>query len=58
VLLSRAAGRTSAEEVTVFDSSGIGLQDLAAARALYDEASRVGAGRWMPWLDAPERPAG
>lgn len=34
VLLSRAPGRTSAEQITVFDSSGIALQDLTIARHL------------------------
>ena len=50
VLLGRAAGRTRADEVTIFDSTGIGLQDLAAAQALYRTAASSGAGRWMPWL--------
>ncbi|MFN3423799.1 MAG: ornithine cyclodeaminase family protein [Novosphingobium meiothermophilum] len=34
VLLGRAAGRTSPEQITVFDSSGIALQDLTIARSL------------------------
>jgi ornithine cyclodeaminase len=36
VLTGRAEGRRSAEEITVFDSSGIALQDLALAKALLD----------------------
>lgn len=34
VLLGRAPGRTSADQITVFDSSGIALQDLTIARSL------------------------
>ncbi|MEJ2459223.1 MAG: ornithine cyclodeaminase family protein [Novosphingobium sp.] len=34
VLTGRAAGRTSDEQITVFDSSGIALQDLTIARSL------------------------
>ncbi|MEV7634878.1 ornithine cyclodeaminase family protein [Pseudarthrobacter enclensis] len=34
VLRSEAQGRTSADQITVFDSSGFALQDLALARAL------------------------
>jgi len=36
VLTGRASGRTSADEITVFDSSGLALQDLFIAKALYD----------------------
>ena len=34
VLLGRAEGRTSPDQITVFDSSGIALQDLTIARRL------------------------
>lgn len=34
VLLGRASGRSSPDQVTVFDSSGIALQDLTIARSL------------------------
>jgi ornithine cyclodeaminase len=34
VLLGRVDGRTSPEQITVFDSSGIALQDLTIARSL------------------------
>jgi ornithine cyclodeaminase len=36
VILGRAPGRTSAEEITVFDSSGLALQDLFVAGAVRD----------------------
>jgi ornithine cyclodeaminase len=34
VLAGRAAGRRRADEITVFDSSGISLQDLYIAEAV------------------------
>lgn len=42
VLDGRRPGRISAEDVTVFDSSGLGLQDLYLATALLAEAQRLG----------------
>ena len=43
VLAGHAAGRRAPEDVTVFDSSGIALQDLAVATALLD--ARAGTTR-------------
>lgn len=37
-------GRTSEDEITVFDSTGTALQDVAAAAAVYEKAARVGSG--------------
>ncbi len=39
VLLGRKKGRTSREEITVFKSLGIAVEDLASANFLYDRAS-------------------
>ncbi|MFL5422066.1 MAG: ornithine cyclodeaminase family protein [Thermoanaerobaculia bacterium] len=38
-------GRTAKEEITIFDSTGTALQDLAAAIAVEQRARAVGAGR-------------
>jgi ornithine cyclodeaminase/alanine dehydrogenase len=38
------AGRLSDEDVTLFNSVGIGLQDLAIGRLLYDAAVQQGVG--------------
>jgi alanine dehydrogenase len=37
-------GRTSAEEITIFDSTGTALQDVAAAAAVYERAVQTGVG--------------
>jgi len=44
VVAGRKPGRTSAAEITVFDSTGTALQDVAAAALVYEKAARIGAG--------------
>lgn len=43
VLLGTAAGRGGADEITLFKSLGIAIEDLAAARLLVDRAQAVAA---------------
>jgi alanine dehydrogenase len=40
----RKAGRRSAEEITVFDSTGTAIEDVAAAAVVYEKAAAAGAG--------------
>ncbi|HVE65223.1 MAG TPA: hypothetical protein VNC59_01475 [Thermoanaerobaculia bacterium] len=40
----RKPGRTSDDEVTIFDSTGTALEDVAAAAALYEKAWAAGRG--------------
>jgi alanine dehydrogenase len=44
VVVGRRPGRTSPEEITIFDSSGTALQDVAAAIAVFEKASASGRG--------------
>jgi ornithine cyclodeaminase/alanine dehydrogenase-like protein (mu-crystallin family) len=44
ILSGRRPGRTNAETITLFDSTGMGLQDVAAAAAIYRRAQQAGAG--------------
>jgi alanine dehydrogenase len=44
VVAGRQPGRTRANEVTVFDSSGTALQDVAAAIVVYEKALATGGG--------------
>lgn len=44
VLAGEIVGRASAEEITLFNSVGVGLQDLATARLLIDHAREAGVG--------------
>lgn len=38
-------GRTDPEQVTIFDSTGLGVQDVTAAAMIYDRALAAGVGR-------------
>jgi alanine dehydrogenase len=45
VVAGRKAGRVRDDEIIVFDSTGTGLQDVAAAIAVYKKALHDGSGR-------------
>lgn len=47
LLLGTAAGRQSREEVTLFKSLGLAIEDVAAAAFLYEKAVRLGKGSWV-----------
>ena len=44
VVAGRRPGRTSNEEITIFDSTGTALQDVAAAALAYEKAVGLGCG--------------
>lgn len=44
VIAGTKSGRTGADEITVFDSTGIALQDIASAAALLSAAEKSGKG--------------
>ena len=47
VLIGRLAGRRSPEEVTLFKSLGIAVEDVASARHIYEKAKKTGTGRFL-----------
>jgi ornithine cyclodeaminase/alanine dehydrogenase-like protein (mu-crystallin family) len=47
VLAGAAPGRTSPQEITLFKSLGIAVEDLAAARRVYDRAKERSLGTWL-----------
>jgi alanine dehydrogenase len=59
VLAGVRPGRTSAEQITLFNSVGLPIQDLATARLVIDAAYERGAGRHIELAGAPQpdRPA-
>jgi ornithine cyclodeaminase len=44
VVLGRATGRATTEEITLFKSLGLAVEDVAAARFIYERARAEGAG--------------
>ncbi len=44
VILGKVVGRTSPEEITLFESLGLAIEDLAAANHIYHRAAETGQG--------------
>ncbi len=44
ILVGRKPGRASASEVTIFDSTGLGIQDVATGSVVYSKAAKTGKG--------------
>jgi ornithine cyclodeaminase/alanine dehydrogenase-like protein (mu-crystallin family) len=51
VVAGRAPGRRSPEDVTIFESHGLGLEDVAVAAHLYRRAREAGVGEEFKLLD-------
>ncbi|HKQ08593.1 MAG TPA: ornithine cyclodeaminase family protein [Blastocatellia bacterium] len=49
LLLAGKPGRTSAEEITLFKSLGLAVEDLASAEYLYQKAKARQAGTWVEY---------
>jgi ornithine cyclodeaminase len=49
ILIGTARGRTSDDEITLFKSLGLAIEDLASAAFLFDKAQRLGRGTWAEW---------
>ena len=50
VLHGDKSGRTSPEQITLFKSLGLAVEDLAAAEYLYRKAQDLNAGTWVDFL--------
>jgi ornithine cyclodeaminase/alanine dehydrogenase len=51
IILGEKPGRTSEEEIILFDSTGTALQDVAAAVAVYKKALELGVGHYFDFFD-------
>jgi ornithine cyclodeaminase/alanine dehydrogenase-like protein (mu-crystallin family) len=49
ILARLIPGRRRAEEITVFDSTGLATHDVALGHAVLQAALRRGLGRRIPW---------
>ena len=47
VLIGQAPGRRTAEEITLFKSLGLAIEDVAAARHIYENARKTGDARFL-----------
>ena len=47
VVAGKKPGRRSEEEIFIFDSTGMALQDVAAAAVAYENAEQQGCGAWL-----------
>lgn len=48
VVSGAVPGRTGADEITLFKSNGIALEDVAVAACVYQAAREQNLGRWLP----------
>jgi ornithine cyclodeaminase len=49
LVLGRKAGRGSADQITLFKSVGLAVQDAVAARLTVQRANRLGLGQEVRW---------
>ena len=49
ILLGRKPGRKSPDEITLFKSVGIAVQDAMAAQAALENAQKLGLGQTIAW---------
>jgi ornithine cyclodeaminase len=47
LLLAKIKGRASKEDITLFKSLGLAVEDVAAAHHIYQKLSQQGGGRWV-----------
>jgi alanine dehydrogenase len=51
VIIGKIPGRTSDEEITVFDSTGLAVQDIVTAWNVYEKALQKGIGQKMNFME-------
>ncbi|MEM2890551.1 MAG: alanine dehydrogenase [Candidatus Hadarchaeum sp.] len=47
IVTKKKPGRTSSDEITVFDSTGLAIQDIATDWFVYQKAKKLGKGKWV-----------
>ncbi len=50
VIVGKKAGRVNSQEITIFDSTGLAIQDLAVAHLVYKRAVEKRIGKWISLL--------
>jgi ornithine cyclodeaminase len=49
VFSGKIRGRLSSDDVTVYESLGIAVEDLAAAHFIHERAKETNSGTWLEW---------
>ena len=49
-MLGKKSGRDNDEEITIFDTTGMGIQDNTTAEAIYKVALEKGMGNWFEFI--------
>lgn len=49
VYLGRLPGRVSPDDITIYESLGVAVEDLASAREIHRRAIETGSGVWLEW---------
>ena len=49
ILLGQIHGRTAPEQITLFKSLGLAIEDLASAHYIYTKMAEENAGTWIEW---------
>jgi ornithine cyclodeaminase len=57
VFLGKVPGRVSRDDVTVYESLGVAIEDLASAHYIHRRARETGQGTWLEW-GGPPGPSG
>jgi alanine dehydrogenase len=50
ILVGKKPGRASDQEITIFDSTGLGIQDVATGSSIYRKATKMGFGIKLKFL--------
>ncbi|MEP6905383.1 MAG: ornithine cyclodeaminase family protein [Gemmatimonadales bacterium] len=53
VFLGKIPGRMSNDDITIFESLGVAMEDLASAHFIHCRAVESGAGTWLEWGGPP-----
>jgi len=50
IVSGKKKGRTKGEEITVFDSTGLAIQDIAVANVVYKKAIKLEKGKYINFI--------
>ena len=53
VFLGKIPGRVSRDDITIYESLGVAIEDLASAHFIHRRALETGAGTWLEWGGPP-----